>query len=53
MRKHDFELHHVRRPTCAHWIGGGGVEYAALCVREPEMMSFIEAQRGAETEQSE
>lgn len=35
---------------CCWWWRG---VYAALCVRELEMMSFIEAQRGAETEQSE
>lgn len=36
------------------WEGRGGERRGeALCVRELEMMSFIEAQRGAETAQSE
>lgn len=33
---------HVR----TRFEGGWGWVYAALCVRELEMMSFIEAQRG-------
>lgn len=50
MKKQDFELHHV--PHVRTGLGWG-VLYAALCVWELEMMSFIEAQRGAESEQSE
>lgn len=44
--KNDLELRHAQRPTYASWIWGVGGCYAALCVRELEMMSFIDEQRG-------
>ena len=42
----DSELHHVQRPTWSHWVGRGGGGGGSCSIRELEMMSFIEAQRG-------